>query len=104
MNDGVINFDVVNRGALGWRVSINGEDDLPSFPTREACAAAARVRARRHHQDYGVSTRVRVPRLDGTLETTVWYSAPEEFLDAFNGSESSQEMRWACDQYGHVPR
>lgn len=54
----IVNFDVVYRGTLDWRVSINGKDELTPFSTRETCAAAARVRARRHHQDHGVSTRV----------------------------------------------
>jgi len=97
----VIDFVVVYRGAAGWRVSISGEDELTPFLTCETCAAAARVRARRHHQDHGVSTRVRVPRLDGSLETVVWYPSPDELLRAFIDSESSQELRWACDQYGH---
>jgi len=100
----IVDFEVVRRGPQDWRVSVNGTDELPSFTNRDTCAAAARVRARRHHQDLGVSTRVRVPRSDGAVETAIWYPAPKGFLDTFVGSDASQELRWACEQYGRMRR
>lgn len=75
----VIDFDVVCRGALDWRVSISGQDESLSFPNRDACAAAARVRARLHNQHYGVTTRVRIPHSDGSFKATICYPSPEEF-------------------------
>ncbi|WP_152566236.1 hypothetical protein [Lysobacter antibioticus] len=96
----IINFDVVCRGTLNWCLSIDGDDEPTPFVSRSTCAAAARVRARRHHQDYGISTQVRLPTLDGSMEIEIRYLTPLELEQSCHRSSSSRELRQACEHYG----
>ncbi|WP_408951538.1 hypothetical protein [Lysobacter sp. Hz 25] len=100
----VVHFDVVWRGPLNWRVSVNGDDEHVPFASKETCVAAARARARQRHHDTGMPTEVRAPALDGALESVVTYMLPEDLLEYCVETESgsSRQLREACDVYGLV--
>lgn len=100
----VVHFDVVWRGSLNWRVSVNGEDEHVPFASKETCIAAARARARQRHDDMGVPTEVRAPGPDGSLQSVVTYMLPHELLEFCVETESgsSRQLREACDVYGLV--
>lgn len=98
----VIHFDVVYRGSLNWRISINGEDDHVPFATKQHCITAARARARHRHQDEGIHTDVRSADATGEMECIVRFMHPHELLQLCEQSarDSSHDLREACDQYG----
>lgn len=60
-------YEVLSHSPSFWRLRINGSQEI-AFPNRDIARAAARVRARRQHQDTGGHTEVWVQRRDGRMD------------------------------------
>lgn len=103
VNTNVVIFEVVCRGSLNWRVSIDGEDDHIPFATRETCIGAATARARRHHLDRAVTTEVWAPGFGGR-ECIIRFMTPPDLEALLRNPAPSADLCEACDQYGlHFP-
>lgn len=100
----VIIFDVVCRGSLNWRVSVNGEDDHIPFANQESCIGAATASERRRHLERGVTTEVWAPTYSGQRECILRFMTPPDIEALLRSPLPSLDLREACDQYGlHFP-
>jgi hypothetical protein len=99
----VVHFDVVYRGSLNWRVSINGMDDHVPFSDRDACIGAATARARRHHLEYCVTTEVWAPSRSGQRECILRFMTPSDLDALLSNPLPSLGLRAACDEYSLRP-
>lgn len=85
----VVIYDVVYRGALNWRVCVNGIDEPVPFDTCDNCITAARARARLRHIATGYTTEVWAPGRTGERECLVRFMNPSDLDELLR--------RWASD-------
>lgn len=96
---GAFVFEIVRRGALDWRVSVDGRDDHVAFASREACLGAATALARRRHLDHSVTTEVWVPGPHGHGECIIRFMTPADLEQMLRNLQSSGQLQKACGDY-----
>ncbi len=99
----VVTYEAVRRGALDWRVCVDGVDEHVPFANRESCIAAASTRARLRHVDTGCATEVWAPGYGSKPECLIRYMTPPELDDLLIRSVGNVDWIAGCASDGAQP-